>query len=101
MIASLAGTHAGAIYLVHSTSHEDRQGDRRSHVDLQSDEHTIVVRDRDLSKELIGKISFVDHFFLLVIGRMATAGEAAVLNATLPTSPCRTSTRIRGRSNGR
>ena len=48
-----------------------------------SDEHTIVVRGKDLSKELIGKISFVDHFFLLVVGRMPSAGETAVLNATL------------------
>ena len=48
-----------------------------------SDEHTIVVRGKDLSKDLIGKISFVDHFFLLVIGRMPSAGETAVLNATL------------------
>ena len=48
-----------------------------------SDEHTIVVRGRDLSKELIGKVSFVDHFFLLLTGTAPTAGEAAVLNATL------------------
>jgi len=48
-----------------------------------SDEHTIVVRGRDLSKELIGKVSFVEHFFLLLNGRMPSAGEAAVLNATL------------------
>ena len=48
-----------------------------------SDEHTIVVRGRDLSKELIGKVSFVDHFFLLLTGKMPTPGEAAVLNATL------------------
>jgi citrate synthase len=48
-----------------------------------SDEHTIVIRGRDLSKELIGKISFVDHFFLLLTGQMPTPGQAAVLNATL------------------
>jgi citrate synthase len=48
-----------------------------------SDEHTIVVRGRDLSKELIGKVSFVDHFFLLLTGKAPSAGEAAVLNATL------------------
>ncbi|MGZ8260148.1 MAG: citryl-CoA lyase [Caldimonas sp.] len=48
-----------------------------------SDEHTIVVRGRDLSKDLIGKVSFTDHFFLLLVGRMPTAGEAAVLDATL------------------
>ena len=48
-----------------------------------SDEHTIVIRGRDLSKDLIGKVSFVDHFFLLLTGKPPTAGEAAVLNATL------------------
>ena len=48
-----------------------------------SDAHTIVVRGRDLSKELIGRIGFVEHFFLLLTGRMPEAGEAAVLNATL------------------
>ena len=48
-----------------------------------SDAHTIVVRGRDLSKELIGKVSFVEHFFLLLTGKLPSAGEAAVLNATL------------------
>ena len=48
-----------------------------------SDEHSIVVRGRDLSKDLIGKVSFVEHFFLLLTGKPPTAGEAAVLNATL------------------
>jgi citrate synthase len=48
-----------------------------------SDEHTIVVRGRDLSKDLIGKLSFVEHFFLLLTGKPPSAGEAAVLNATL------------------
>ena len=48
-----------------------------------SDEHTIVVRGRDLSKDLIGKLSFVEHFFLLLTGQAPSAGEAAVLNATL------------------
>lgn len=48
-----------------------------------SDADTIVVRGKDLSRELIGKLSFVEHFFLLLTGRMPSAGEAAVLNATL------------------
>jgi citrate synthase len=48
-----------------------------------SDAHTIVVRGKDLSKDLIGKVSFVEHFFLLLTGQMPTAGQAAVLNATL------------------
>ena len=40
-----------------------------------SDEHTIVVRGRDLSKELIGNVSFTDHFFLLLVGRMPSAWQ--------------------------
>ena len=48
-----------------------------------SDEHTIVVRGRDLSRDLIGKVSFVEHFFLLLTGRPLGVGEAAVLNASL------------------
>jgi len=48
-----------------------------------SDEHTIVVRGHDLSADLIGKLSFVEHFFLLLTGKPPSAGEAAVLNATL------------------
>jgi citrate synthase len=48
-----------------------------------SDAHTIVVRGRDLSKELIGKVSFVEHFYLLLNGHLPSAGEEAVLNATL------------------
>ena len=48
-----------------------------------SDAHTIVVRGKDLSKELIGKVSFVEHFFLLLTGALPSASQAAVLNATL------------------
>jgi citrate synthase len=48
-----------------------------------SNEHTIVVRGRDLSKELIGKVSFVEHFFLLLTGALPSAGQSTVLNATL------------------
>jgi len=48
-----------------------------------SDEHTIVIRGEDLSRDLIGKISFVEHFYLLLTGRHPSAGELAVVNATL------------------
>jgi len=48
-----------------------------------SDEHTIVVRGHDLSRELIGKVSFLEHFFLLLTGALPTAGQAKVLDATL------------------
>lgn len=48
-----------------------------------SDEHTIVVRGKDLCRELIGKMSFTDYFHLLVTGRKPTAAATAVLDATL------------------
>jgi citrate synthase len=48
-----------------------------------SDEHTIVVRGKDLCQDLVGKISFADYFFLLLTGRMPDAACSAVLNATL------------------
>ena len=65
--------------------HEDRQGDRAAHRRSAPRTSTrIVVRGRDLSKDLIGKISFVDYFFLLLTGQHADApAQAAVLNATL------------------
>ncbi|MCC6869221.1 MAG: citryl-CoA lyase [Burkholderiales bacterium] len=48
-----------------------------------SDEDTIVVRGHDLCRDLIGKVSFTGHFFLMLTGRQATARELAVLDATL------------------
>ena len=48
-----------------------------------SDAHTIVIRGQDLSKDLIGKISFVDHFFFLLTGERPTPAQSEVLNATL------------------
>lgn len=48
-----------------------------------SDENTIVIRGQDLCQDLIGHISFTDHFFLLLTGGMPDAACSAVLNATL------------------
>jgi citrate synthase len=48
-----------------------------------SDEHTIVVRGKDLCRDLIGKTSFTDYFFLLVTGRMPGPASTRVLDATL------------------
>jgi citrate synthase len=48
-----------------------------------SDEHRIVVRGRDLCRDLIGKVSFTDYFHLLVTGRRPTPAATAVLDATL------------------
>jgi citrate synthase len=57
--------------------------DRHSSAISTSNEETIVVRGRDLARELIGSISFTEHFWLLVTGAMPTAAQRRVLDATL------------------
>lgn len=48
-----------------------------------SNEDTIVVRGRDLCRELIGHVSFTDHVWLLVTGELPTAAQRTILDATL------------------
>src|SRR6187431_1646743 len=48
-----------------------------------ANEHTIVVRGKDLCQDLIGKTSFTDYFFLLVTGKMPGPAASRVLDATL------------------
>ncbi len=48
-----------------------------------SDDETIVVRGADLCRDLIGKISFTDYFWLLVTGQRPSAMASRVLDATL------------------
>jgi citrate synthase len=48
-----------------------------------SSETNIVVRGRDLSGELIGRIGFTEHFWLLLTGALPTAAQRRVLDATL------------------
>jgi citrate synthase len=48
-----------------------------------SDDETIVVRGEDLCRDLIGKLGFVDYFFLLVTGRRPDTAASRVLDATL------------------
>jgi citrate synthase len=43
----------------------------------------IVVRGRDLCRELIGKISFTEHVWLLVTGKLPSGEQRRVLDATL------------------
>jgi citrate synthase len=57
--------------------------EHRSTAISASNEATIVVRGRDLANELIGKISFTDHFWLLLTGAMPSAGQRRILDATL------------------
>jgi citrate synthase len=58
---------------------QDQQGSAIS----TSNEETIVVRGRDLARELIGSVSFTEHFWLLLTGVMPTAAQRRVLDATL------------------
>jgi len=48
-----------------------------------SNETNILVRGRDLTDELIGRIGFTEHFWLLLTGDLPTAGQRRVLDATL------------------
>jgi citrate synthase len=48
-----------------------------------SNEATILVRGRDLTQELIGRIDFTEHFWLLLTGNLPTASQRRILDATL------------------
>jgi citrate synthase len=48
-----------------------------------SNPDTIVVRGHDLCADLIGKVSFTDHAWLLVTGKLPTPGQRRVLDAAL------------------
>jgi citrate synthase len=48
-----------------------------------ADDETIVVRGQDLCRDLVGKVSFTDYFWLLVTGRRPSAMASRVLDATL------------------
>jgi citrate synthase len=58
------------------------QSNRNSAISA-SNADTIVVRGHDLVRELIGKVSFTDHIWLLVAGKMPTSAQRRVLDATL------------------
>jgi citrate synthase len=48
-----------------------------------SNPDAIVVRGHDLCADLIGKVSFTDHTWLLVTGKLPTPGQRRVLDAAL------------------
>ncbi|HEX4387669.1 MAG TPA: citryl-CoA lyase [Steroidobacteraceae bacterium] len=56
---------------------------QRSTAISSSNAETIVVRGRDLARELVGAISFTEHFWLLVTGTMPSPAQRRVLDATL------------------
>jgi citrate synthase len=48
-----------------------------------SNPETIVIRGHDLVGDLIGRISFTDHVWLLVCGTLPNAAQRRILDATL------------------
>jgi len=59
-----------------------RQAHRSSAISSSTEER-IVVRGHDLCADLMGRVSFTDHTWLLVTGELPTAAQRAVLDATL------------------
>ncbi len=59
-----------------------RQAHRASAISTSSAD-VIVVRGKDLCQELIGQVSFTDHFWLLLTGSLPTPAQRLVLDATL------------------
>ena len=57
--------------------------DQHSSAISTSNAETILVHGRDLARELIGTLSFTEHFWLLVTGKVPTAVQRRMLDATL------------------
>jgi citrate synthase len=57
--------------------------DQHSSAISTSNEDTILVRGRDLARELMGRITFTEHFWLLVTGSLPSPQQRQVLDATL------------------
>jgi len=56
---------------------------QRSSAISASNADTIVVRGHDLCSELVGVVSFTDHAWLLITGKLPVAAQRRVLDATL------------------
>ena len=48
-----------------------------------ANEDTILVRGRNLVSELVGQVSFTDHFWLLLTGTLPSGAQRRMLDATL------------------
>jgi citrate synthase len=57
--------------------------DQRSSAISTSNADTILVRGHDLVRELVGAISFTEHFWLLVTGSLPSPGQRRVLDGAL------------------
>ncbi len=56
---------------------------QRSSAISAANANTILVRGRDLVRELVGRISLTEHFWLLLTGELPTQAQRRVLDATL------------------
>lgn len=56
---------------------------RRSSAISASNAAAIVVRGHDLCRDLIGRVSFTDHTWLLVTGQLPSAAQRRILDAAL------------------
>jgi citrate synthase len=59
-----------------------RQAHRSTSIST-SNESVIVVRGHDLTGELLGRINFTDHFWLLLTGDLPSAAQRTILDAAL------------------
>lgn len=50
-----------------------------------ADEHTITIRGKDLCADLIGRMGFVDYYFFLLTGHVATPRQSLFIDAALVT----------------
>jgi citrate synthase len=57
--------------------------DQHSSAISTSNAETILVRGRDLVRELVGTLGFTEHFWLLVTGTLPSSAQRRVLDATL------------------
>jgi citrate synthase len=57
--------------------------DQHSSAISTANAETIVVRGRDLVRELVGTLSFTEHFWLLVTGAPPSPSQRRILDATL------------------
>jgi len=57
--------------------------DQHSTAISTSNETTILVRGRDLTEELIGRVAFTEHFWLLLTGALPTEAQRRILDASL------------------
>jgi citrate synthase len=57
--------------------------DQRSSGISTSNADTIIVRGRDLAADLVGSITFTEHFWLLLTGALPTPAQLRILDATL------------------